>query len=70
MNLEILKYPDERLKLRSQKLVEFDSYLESLVENLVKLMKNQPRCVGIAAPQVNIHKRIIAVDTSLADHKE
>ncbi len=70
MNLEVIKYPDERLKIKSQEVVEFHSPLQDFVENLVKFMKNQPGCVGIAAPQVNVHKRIIVVDTSNSKHKE
>ncbi len=70
MNWEVLKYPDERLKMPSTEVVEFNASLHSFIENLVEFMKKQPGCVGIAAPQVNVHKRIIVVDTSSSKHKE
>ncbi len=68
--LEIITYPDERLKIPSLEVVEFGKSLEVFVEDLVYTMKTSPACVGIASPQVGVHKRIIVVDTSNSKHRE
>ncbi len=63
-------YPDERLKIPSLEVVEFDKSLSDLADRLILTMRNSPGCVGIASPQVNVHKRLIVVDTSSSKHKE
>lgn len=68
--LQIITYPDERLKIPSLEVLEFGKELESFVEDLVYTMKTSPGCVGIASPQVGVHKRIIVIDTSNSKHKE
>jgi peptide deformylase len=68
--LEILTYPDERLKIPSSEVLDFGKELQEFIEKLRLVMANSPACVGIAAPQVNVHKRIILVDTSNSKHKE
>ncbi len=68
--LPIITYPDERLKIPSLEVVDFGKDLESFVEDLTYTMKTSPGCVGIASPQVGVHKRIILVDTSNSKHKE
>jgi len=68
--LEILTYPDERLKIPSSEVLDFGQELQEFIEKLRLVMANSPACVGIAAPQVNVHKRIILVDTSNSKHKE
>ncbi|RMH79785.1 MAG: peptide deformylase [Acidobacteria bacterium] len=68
--LRILTYPDERLKIPSLEVVEFDKDLRQFVKRLEEVMRNSPACVGIASPQVGVHKRIILVDTSSSKHKE
>ncbi|WP_448588037.1 peptide deformylase [Thermocrinis sp.] len=70
MRFEILTYPDERLKIPSLEVEEFDSELIKFVEELKNVMDNSPACVGIAAPQVNVHKKIILIDTSKSKHKQ
>lgn len=68
--LEILKYPDERLKMPSREVNDFGRTFLEFLDDLVFTMRSSPACVGIAAPQVNVHKRIIVVDTSSSKHKE
>jgi peptide deformylase len=68
--LPIITYPDERLKVPSLEVVSFDKKLQDFVEDLIYTMKTSPSCVGIASPQVGVHKRIIVVDTSGSKHKE
>lgn len=58
--LTILKYPDERLHLTCKDETMFDEPLEKFSQRLLQTMKTQ-RGIGLAAPQVNVHKNIIAV---------
>lgn len=62
--LEILKYPDERLKQISAEVGVFDDVLRSFITNLEKTMRVGPGGVGIAAPQVARFERIVIVDVS------
>lgn len=68
--LQILVYPDERLKIPSLEVKEFGRELEHFLNDLTYTMKSSPGCVGIASPQVGVHKRIIVVDTSESKHRE
>ncbi|MCX7738734.1 MAG: peptide deformylase [Hydrogenothermaceae bacterium] len=67
--LEILKYPDERLKIVSKEVDDFGREFKEFVEKLKYTMYNSPGGVGIAAPQVNRHIRTIIVDSSKSSHK-
>lgn len=67
--LEILKYPDERLKIVSKEVDNFGREFKEFVEKLKYTMYNSPGGVGIAAPQVNRHIRTIIVDSSKSSHK-
>ena len=61
--LTILRYPDSRLMKPSEPVEVFDEALKKLVEDMGETMYKAPG-VGLAAPQVNVHRRIIVVDTS------
>ncbi|WP_297456449.1 peptide deformylase [Persephonella sp.] len=67
--LEILRYPDERLKKPSIEVVDFGKEFKEFVDKLLYTMKNSPAGVGIAAPQVNKHIKTIIVDASEYKHK-
>jgi len=62
--LEIIHYPDERLKQESKPVVNFDDELRSFVSDLEETMRAGPGGVGIAAPQVGRFERIVIVDLS------
>lgn len=68
--LQVLTYPDQRLKLPSVEVVHFDRELEEFVQSLIFTMKSSPGCVGIASPQVGVHRRIVVIDTSGSKHRE
>jgi peptide deformylase len=59
--LEILHYPDERLKLKAKNVVEFNSSLEQIIADMAETMY-QFNGIGLAAIQVNIQKRIFITD--------
>ena len=63
--LEILTYPDERLKQVSEPVVQFDDELRAFLAELEETMLAGPGGVGIAAPQVGRFQRIVIVDCSL-----
>lgn len=58
----VYKLPEPVLKLRAEELGEERD--EALVEALVETMKASPACVGLAAPQIGVSRRAIAVDVS------
>lgn len=62
--LDILTWPDERLKEISEPVTEFDDSLKDLVNDLIETMRAGPGGVGIAAPQTGHLLRIIIVDVS------
>jgi peptide deformylase len=64
-NLEIIKFPDERLKIVSSEVSldkENEVELQAFIDDLIETMYNAPGGIGISAPQVGVHKRIIVVD--------
>jgi len=62
--LDILVYPDPRLKQVSKPVEHFDDSLRSFVLDLEETMRAGPGGVGIAAPQVGYFERIVIVDVS------
>ena len=61
--LSILKFPDPRLHKIAQPVDTFDEALQSTVNDMFETMY-EAKGVGLAATQVDIHRRIIVVDTS------
>jgi len=62
--LEVLQYPDPRLKQVSAPVTVFDAALHAILVDLEETMRAGPGSVGIAAPQVNHFVRIAIVDVS------
>lgn len=62
--LEILTYPDARLKQVAEEVETFDSSLIQHIKDLEETMAAGPGGVGIAAPQLGIMQRIVIVDVS------
>lgn len=61
--LPILRYPDPRLKTVATPVTRFDDALVKLTQDMAETMYDAPG-VGLAATQVNVHKRIIVIDVS------
>lgn len=63
--LNILKYPDPRLHTVATPLAdnEFDASLLKFVNDMIETMYEADG-VGLAATQVNVHKRILVLDVS------
>lgn len=62
--MDILHYPDTRLKQVSAPVEKFDDELRAFVAGLEATMRAGPGGVGIAAPQVGRFQRIAIVDIS------
>jgi len=62
--LEILTYPDPRLKRICEPVEHFDEALQHFLIDLEETMDQGPGAVGIAAPQVGNPQRIVIVDVS------
>jgi len=59
--LAILEYPDPRLRNRAEPVTKFDAELQQFVADLFETMYAAPG-IGLAATQVNVHKRILVCD--------
>ena len=66
--LTILEYPDSRLRKVARNVEKVTPSVSNFVENLLETMYAAPG-IGLAATQVNVHKRIIVIDVSV-DHNE
>ena len=61
--LSILEFPDPRLRTVAEPVKVFDKTITNLVNDMLETMY-QAHGVGLAATQVDVHKRIIVIDTS------
>ncbi|MGD9390790.1 MAG: peptide deformylase [Thioalkalispiraceae bacterium] len=61
--LNILNYPDERLRTVAQPVEEVSEEIQQLTDDMLETMYSAPG-IGLAATQVNVHKRIIVIDVS------
>ncbi len=61
--LEILKFPDERLRTVAKKVTEITPAISAQVEDMIETMY-QAKGVGLAATQVDIPWRIFIADCS------
>jgi peptide deformylase len=61
--LNILRYPDSRLKKIASPVKEVDERIRKLVRDLAETMYDAPG-VGLAATQVDVHKQVIVIDIS------
>ncbi len=63
MNLEILVFPDSRLRNRAKPVSRVDDRIQSLIDDLFETMYEAPG-IGLAATQVGISLRIAVIDLS------
>ena len=61
--LNILEYPDPRLKKVAAPVAAVTADIQKLVRDMAETMYAAPG-VGLAATQVNVHKRVIIIDIS------
>ena len=58
---EVIKLPNPVLRRRAHKVTDFGSNLQTLIEDMIATMRDEPG-VGLAAPQVNVSQRLIVVE--------
>lgn len=61
--LEILEFPDPRLRTIAQPVETVDDSIRELIDNMFETMYAAPG-IGLAATQVNVHRRIVVMDIS------
>ncbi len=61
--LTILEYPDPRLRTRARPVETFDAALGRLIDDMFETMYAAPG-IGLAATQVDFHRRLIVMDVS------
>ncbi len=64
--LEILEFPDVRLRTQARRVGTVDQRIRKLVDDMFETMYAAPG-IGLAASQVNVHEKVIVIDTS--EHK-
>jgi peptide deformylase len=61
--LNILRYPDPRLHKVAKPVAAVDARIRQLIDDLLETMYGAEG-VGLAATQVDVHERVIVIDTS------
>ena len=61
--LNILRFPDPRLRTKAEPVAVVDAVIDRLVGDLLETLYDAPG-IGLAASQVNVHKRVIVIDLS------
>ncbi|MDX2463714.1 MAG: peptide deformylase [Porticoccus sp.] len=61
--LNILEFPDPRLRTVAKPVTEVDNALQVLIDDMLETMYDAPG-IGLAATQVDVHKRIVVMDLS------
>jgi len=61
--LNILEYPDPRLRTTAMPVETVDDDLRRLVDDMLETMYAAPG-IGLAATQVDVHKRVLVLDIS------
>lgn len=61
--LPILKFPDPRLRKIAKPVQRVDDGIRQLVADMLETMYAAPG-IGLAATQVNVHKRVVVMDIS------
>jgi peptide deformylase len=61
--LEILEFPDPRLRNVAKPVEQVNDEIKQLVEDMFETMYEAPG-IGLAATQVNVHKRVVVIDVS------
>lgn len=61
--MQILHYPDPRLRTRAEPIAEVDDGVRQLAADMLETMYAAPG-IGLAATQVNVHRRLLVADVS------
>tara|TARA_R110001592_G_scaffold363043_1_gene679574 strand:+ start:55898 stop:56404 length:507 start_codon:yes stop_codon:yes gene_type:complete len=61
--LEILEFPDPRLRTKAKPVTQVTEATRRLIADMLETMYQAPG-IGLAATQVNVHERLLVIDTS------
>ncbi|WP_232012601.1 peptide deformylase [Vibrio aphrogenes] len=61
--LNVLTFPDDRLRTVAQPITEFTPELQTLIDDMFDTMYDEEG-IGLAATQVDVHKQLIVIDIS------
>ena len=61
--LDVLQFPDERLRTVAKPIDEVNSEIKQLVADMFETMREE-KGIGLAATQVNQHVRLVVMDVS------
>ncbi|GAP77165.1 MULTISPECIES: peptide deformylase [Pseudoalteromonas] len=61
--LEVLRFPDERLRTVAQPVTDINDDVRTIVKDMLETMYDE-NGIGLAATQVDIHQRIVVIDVS------
>lgn len=61
--MTVLQYPDERLRKVAQKIEKVDDNIRSVIDDMFETMYEE-QGVGLAATQVDVHRRLFVADCS------
>lgn len=61
--LEVLRFPDERLRTVAKPIEKVDKDVTRLIDDMFETMKDE-NGIGLAATQVNQHRRLVVMDVS------
>lgn len=66
--LEILEFPDPRLRTVAKPVAQVDDRVRKLIDDMFDTMYQAPG-IGLAASQVDVHEQVIVIDLS-DDHSQ
>lgn len=61
--MNVLKFPDERLRTVAKPVAKVDARIQQLVDDMFETMREE-NGVGLAATQVDVHERVVVMDVS------
>jgi peptide deformylase len=61
--LDVLRFPDERLRTVAKKIGSVDKSITTLITDMFDTMRDE-NGIGLAATQVNAHKQLVVMDVS------
>ena len=61
--LDVLEYPDPRLRLSSRRVTSFDGNLAGLIDNLFEILQ-ETKAIALSAPQVDDRRAVLVMDLS------
>ena len=66
--LRIHRFPDPILTRSARRVARLDRAMQRLIQGMLAVMRSQPRCVGLAAPQIGHAWRVAVMDASVHPH--